>query len=255
MTAVGPLTVRLSEPTPATDSHPSRSGIYRNKASAEELPTTYNGCSTLYELFNKSVEEHPNNKCLGWRPVKEDGSAGPYEFITFKETQARARQLAAALSKAGFKSKDKLGIYSANNVEWMLAIRACDVMGGVIVPIYDSLGESAVEYIVNHSELSVALVDTANLAKFAKAVPQFKTKVHTREWGGLLFLRMTLCHICWPSSRPRCTHMSGAYPCLCSSLALPCAASVCYPSSRPRCTCLSHWCRKPRPFTERGRWP
>ncbi|KAI7842469.1 hypothetical protein COHA_003823 [Chlorella ohadii] len=184
MTAVGPLTVRLSEPTPATEGHPSRSGIYRNKASAEELPTTYNGCSTLYELFNKSVEENPTNKCLGWRPTKEDGSAGPYEFITFKETQARARQLAAALTKAGFKPKDKLGIYSANNVEWMLAIRACDVVSGIIVPIYDSLGESAVEYIVNHSELSVAVVDSANLAKFAKAVPQFKTKVHTLLYIG-----------------------------------------------------------------------
>ncbi len=31
------------------------SGIYRNKASAEELPTTYNGCSTLYEVTHTSA--------------------------------------------------------------------------------------------------------------------------------------------------------------------------------------------------------
>lgn len=32
-----------------------------------------------------------------------------------------------------------------------------------------------------HAELSVAVVDAANLPKFTKAVPQFKVKVHTRE--------------------------------------------------------------------------
>lgn len=31
------------------------SGIYRNKASAEALPTTYNDCSTLYEVRTSST--------------------------------------------------------------------------------------------------------------------------------------------------------------------------------------------------------
>ncbi|KAL4444107.1 hypothetical protein ABPG75_011844 [Micractinium tetrahymenae] len=179
MTAVGPITVRISEPRAGSEGQPGVSGIYRNKASAEALPETYNGCATLYELFNKAVEEHGDNRCLGWRPIAEDGTAGPYEFITYKETQERAGQLAAALSKAGFKPKNKFGIYSANNVEWMLAIRACDVISGTIVPIYDSLGESAVEYIVNHSEMCMALVDTPNLAKFAKAADKIKQHVKT----------------------------------------------------------------------------
>lgn len=48
----------------------------------------HNGCCTLYELFNASVEQHGSKKCLGWRPVAGDGTAGPYRFITYKETQS-----------------------------------------------------------------------------------------------------------------------------------------------------------------------
>lgn len=64
------------------------SATYRNVAAADELPTTLNGCATLYELFNKAVEEHGDNKCLGWRPVAADGTPGDYEFINYKETQS-----------------------------------------------------------------------------------------------------------------------------------------------------------------------
>ncbi|PSC75938.1 acetyl-synthetase [Micractinium conductrix] len=163
---------------------PSVSGTYRNCASVDALPTTYNGCATLYELFNKAVDEHGDNRCLGWRPVAEDGTAGPFEFITFKETQERARQLAAALTLAGFRPKGRLGIYSANSVEWMLTIRACDMLSGTIVPIYDSLGESAVEYIANHSEMSVCLVDTSNLAKFSKAAAKIAATAKTVVYMG-----------------------------------------------------------------------
>lgn len=62
MTAVGPITVRISDPVAGGESQPGVSGIYRNKASAEALPETYNGCATLYELFNKAVEEHGDNR-------------------------------------------------------------------------------------------------------------------------------------------------------------------------------------------------
>lgn len=121
MTAVGPITVRISDPREGSEDKPGVSGVYRNKASAEALPETYNGCATLYELFNKAVEEHENNRCaraeeqcsklrppllllaseasaeasfpplpgrcLGWRPIAENGTAGDFEFITYKETQ------------------------------------------------------------------------------------------------------------------------------------------------------------------------
>lgn len=164
----------------AEEGKPSVSGIYRNKAAVEALPETYNGCGTLYELFNKTVEICGSNRRVrevlgevgGWRggadrrllqrsdprdsappgplpqmfgiavhwrgwlrgalPVLHlQGDAGcagclaqllrcfwaeprllPNRARRSLAAADMARQLAAALTKAGFKPKDKLGIYS-----------------------------------------------------------------------------------------------------------------------------------------------
>ena len=41
---------------------PAPTRLPRVQASAGGLPETYNGCATLYELFNKAVEEHGENR-------------------------------------------------------------------------------------------------------------------------------------------------------------------------------------------------
>jgi hypothetical protein len=63
----GPITVEVAPPppAPAEGGGPSVSATFRNRASVEELPTTYEGCSTLFELFNKAVEEHADNRRAG----------------------------------------------------------------------------------------------------------------------------------------------------------------------------------------------
>ena len=40
------------------------------------------------------------------------------------------------------------------------------------VPLYDTLGENAIEYIINHSEASFVVVSSAKLAAFAGALPK-----------------------------------------------------------------------------------
>ena len=57
---LGLITVKVS--TAPIGGSPSVSGTYRNCASVDALPTTYNGCATLYELFNKAVDEHGDNR-------------------------------------------------------------------------------------------------------------------------------------------------------------------------------------------------
>ena len=52
------------------------------------------------------------------------------------------------------------------------------------VPLYDSLGENAVEYIVNHSEAQAVFVDANKLAPFAKALPSISAALKTVVvWG------------------------------------------------------------------------
>lgn len=97
-------------------------------------------------MFSASVQRYPNNKCLGKR-----NAAGEYEWITYKEAEETAAAISSAMIKVGLKPHDRAGVYGANSPEWMLAMQACNRMTIYCVPLYDSLGESAVEYIIKHS--------------------------------------------------------------------------------------------------------
>lgn len=57
----------------------------RNKAGRNGWPAL-DGVATLYELFEQSVRKFPNNKCLGWRPIK-NGKAQDYTYLTYREVQ------------------------------------------------------------------------------------------------------------------------------------------------------------------------
>ena len=51
-------------------------------------------------------------------------------------------------------------------------MQACSRMGLVCVPLYESLGENAIEYIIDHSEASFIVVAAAKLPAFSKALPK-----------------------------------------------------------------------------------
>lgn len=54
----------------------------------------------------------------------------------------------------------------------------------LVVPLYDSLGESAVEYTVNHSETSIVFAEASKLEFIAKAASAIKKSVkHVVYWG------------------------------------------------------------------------
>ncbi|KAL6783917.1 LCS1 [Auxenochlorella protothecoides x Auxenochlorella symbiontica] len=165
---VGPLTVEVTPGRPEQGDTPAVSAVYRNVAAAEKFTTTVDGSTTLYEIFKASAEKHADQKCLGWRPRGSDGKCGPYKWLTYKETQDKAYSFAAALQKLGFEPHDKLGIYSSNNVEHMLTLKAVDVISAVVVPIYDSLGDTAVEYIVGHAEVRAIVVEEKKVSQLAK---------------------------------------------------------------------------------------
>lgn len=52
------------------------------------------------------------------------------------------------------------------------------------MPLYDSLGENAVEYIVGHSEAKFIFTSSAKLATLAKALPTFAKQIKTIVYWG-----------------------------------------------------------------------
>lgn len=52
------------------------------------------------------------------------------------------------------------------------------------VPLYDSLGENAIEYIINHSEAVVAFVSSDKFPNLVKALDKTKATLKTVVYWG-----------------------------------------------------------------------
>lgn len=104
-------------------------------------------CKTLYEMFMRSVDKYGERNCLG----KRDSSTSEYSWITYKETEEMVAAVGSALADVGLEPHGRVGVYGANCPEWMIAMQACNRMNLYCVPLYDTLGENAIEFIVKHS--------------------------------------------------------------------------------------------------------
>jgi long-chain acyl-CoA synthetase len=60
-----------------------------------------------------------------------------------------------------------------------VCLQACNRMSYVCVPLYDTLGENAVEFILNHSEASVVFVQGAKLGELAKVRRMAQSRPHS----------------------------------------------------------------------------
>ncbi|KAK8625361.1 hypothetical protein V6N13_090234 [Hibiscus sabdariffa] len=84
-----------------------------------------------------------------------DGMHSPWEFF----------------SNRGVKTGDRCGIYGSNCPEWSIAMEACNSQAVTYAPLYDSLGANAVEFVVNHAEVSIAFVQENKLPDILSCLP------------------------------------------------------------------------------------
>merc|ERR1739848_878561 len=146
-------------------------------------PSTYEGCATLYEIFERSVRLYPDNPCLGSRLTNEDGTPTDYKWMSYKEVSEKTTLLASGLLADAILPQDKIGVFGANSPEWFLAMQACNRVNAACVPLYDTLGENAVEYILNHAECKAVFVSGAKLANLLKSTGKMQTVKLIVYWG------------------------------------------------------------------------
>jgi len=148
------------------------SPVWAASISKEEIPKL-DGAETLYELFSNSVEKYPDRACLGFRRIIKD-VAQPYEFFTYQQVADRVDRVGSAFAALGLKPNDKIGVLGPNCPEWMLAMQGCNRMSMICVPLYETLGENAIEYIIDHSGTSLVLIAAKRLGRLTQAVPLLK---------------------------------------------------------------------------------
>ncbi|PHT42111.1 Long chain acyl-CoA synthetase 4 [Capsicum baccatum] len=157
-------TVKVEESRPAADGKPSAGPVYRSiyaKHGLMEMPTRFD-FESPWNFFSESVKKNPKYQMLGRRQVV-DKKAGPYNWLTYEEVYETTVKIGSAIRSRGVNPGDRCSIYGVNCPEWIMAMEGCNSQAISYVPLYDSLGANAMEFIINHAEVSIAFAQESKI--------------------------------------------------------------------------------------------
>ncbi|EME47202.1 hypothetical protein DOTSEDRAFT_69225 [Dothistroma septosporum NZE10] len=156
-----------------------RSPVYRHWRQKDDVLYTLDpAITTAHEFFEQSAKRVPNNKCLGHRPYDPKTKAwGNYVWETYGQIQKRRANfgvgLVAVHEQAGVHGRQYgVGIWCQNRPEWQITDLACQSQSLYSVSLYDTLGPDAVEYIINHAELTSVCCSVSHIPALLKLAPR-----------------------------------------------------------------------------------
>jgi len=109
---------------------------------------------TLNELFLKAVEKYDKPDCFLSK------SEGRYQGLASSEALRRVAGLASVFERLGVRRGDRVAILSENRVEWSLTDYALLGLGAIPVPLYPTLLEPDIEFILCDSGSKGIVVST-----------------------------------------------------------------------------------------------
>lgn len=139
------------------------SAIYRNPNHPDgfDLPEVDGVVmDNVWALFETSVAQNSDNNCMGFRPFEgAPNQRGDFTYINYGTVHEVCTNLACGLATLGLKRQDTVGLYSRNRAEWMQVHLANQRQGYQTVALYDTLGDEAVAYILDHADISIVFCE------------------------------------------------------------------------------------------------
>mgnify|MGYP003380656319 CR=1 FL=1 len=129
--------------TGASKDQAIHSGVARSSPSLSQYP------ATLPDLFLEAAREFNLPDALNY---KKDGE---WRAISSVEMIRRSENIALGLYSLGLRKGDRAAILAANSPEWTLTDAGCQFAGVIDVPIYTTLANDSVRYIIDDSETRV----------------------------------------------------------------------------------------------------
>ena len=163
-------------------------GILRNPnvANTELRETHHLGCKTVWESFeiNLIKKRHKNN-FIGYRKkINKEELEKKYTWITYEQANEILINFSLGLNVLNLcpeiKFEDEqsfrfLGIYSRNKKEWLLSYLGAMRDSITIVTIYETLGDKAVEFILEQSQVITIVIEIKALKKIFELAKRNKT--------------------------------------------------------------------------------
>ncbi len=113
---------------------------------------------TIYGSFRDAATSYPGRVALMYK-----NDENKYVGITYRELENRVRRVAASLQNLGINTGDRVAIFSSNRSEWAIADLAVLKLGGIVVPIYQTLPAATVSAIMSDSGSKLMFVENAAL--------------------------------------------------------------------------------------------
>ncbi|KAK4860487.1 hypothetical protein QYF36_024723 [Acer negundo] len=160
----------------------------RNHRFSSPVSSSWEGISTLAELFEESCKQHREKCLLGTRKlisreneVTEDGRSfeklhlGEYEWLTYGKAFEAVCNFASGLAQLGHKKEERVAIFADTREEWFLALQGCFRRNVTVVTIYASLGEEALCHSLNETEVTTVICGSKELKKLVDISGQLDT--------------------------------------------------------------------------------
>ncbi len=148
----------------------NKKSVRPNPKSSARIPLLTDEPQTLAELFRQAFKKHNRADALNFK------KNGKWQRVSSDEMCSRAENIALGLYSLGLRKDDKVAILAANSPEWTLTDAGCQFAGIIDVPVYTTLADNSVCYILNDSETKVFfLEDNATFERLKEIFPECKT--------------------------------------------------------------------------------
>jgi len=153
------------------DEYPNQTRAIRSPNYAEHLlEAPQKGHKTVFETLMHAFDT------FGTKPLFGTPEDGTYNWKSYKDIKELSTKFGSGLTNLGLcpdvsdemGTHKFLGIYSKNREEWMIGDIACCFYNIVVVPFYDTLGATAMQYMLEQTQLCTLLMSSDNLGKIVQ---------------------------------------------------------------------------------------
>jgi len=167
-------------------------GIFRSVESLRKLLDCPVEVPTSWHTLCNTAAKFPKHKALGARKHDAMGVAGEYEWTDYTELHLSAAKIGSYLIQEELcpvNNYDKeihcdkaknirvLGVFMPNSPEWFMSEYGCASQNITLVPLYDTLGEESLNYIIELVKLSTIVISNATFKSAVKAAAASKGMV------------------------------------------------------------------------------